>query len=52
MRVNHDYYKDPTAHEAIRRASKGKKRIKPWGDRLTYRIGEVMEFELIHCIML
>lgn len=47
MHRNHDYYKDPTASEAIRRASKGKKRVKPWGGRLTYKIGVLMGINLI-----
>lgn len=42
MYRNHEYHKDPRVREAIRRASKGKKRVRPWGYRLTYRIGEVM----------
>lgn len=42
---NHEYYMDWTAGEALRRADQGRRktRIKPWGDRLTYRIGEVMK---------
>lgn len=47
MHRNHEHYKDPTAREAIRRASKGKKRVKPWGGRLTYRIGEVMDIKIL-----
>lgn len=47
MNRNHEHYKDPTACEAIREASKGKKRSKPWGGRLTYRIGEVFDVNLI-----
>ena len=48
---NHEHYIDRTAGEAIRRTCRSrKKKDKPWGvhnrhtwgDRLTYRIGEVM----------
>lgn len=36
---------DKTAYEAIKRVNKPvrKKEPKPWGDRLTYLIGEVLE---------
>lgn len=43
---NHEHYIDKTAGEAIRRTcviASHKKKGKPWGDRLTYRIGEVMD---------
>ena len=45
---NHEYYIDRTAGEAIRRvrACTHRKQRRPWGDRLTYWIGEVMGTEL------
>ncbi len=49
MYRNHEYYIDQTAGEAIRRADRSvtKKLHRLWGDRLTYRIGEVIEMKLI-----
>ncbi|MGF7145957.1 hypothetical protein HNQ56_004405 [Anaerotaenia torta] len=46
---NHEYYIDRTAGEAIQRVCDNahrKKQNRLWGDRLTYRIGEVMGVEL------
>lgn len=43
---NHEHYIDRTDGEGIRRScviASRKKNRKPWGDRLTYRIGEVMK---------
>jgi hypothetical protein len=48
MNRNHEHYIDRTAGEAIQRAGRpGRKKAKPWGDRLTYRIWEVMDQELL-----
>lgn len=40
MYRNHEYHKDPRVREAIRRASKGKKRVRPWSDRLHIGLGK------------
>ncbi len=46
---NHEHYIDRTVEEAIRKTDQSgrKKRRRPWGDWLTYRIGEVVDPELI-----
>lgn len=40
---NHEHYIDPTAHIAIKRANRPRKKVRSWGDRLTYTVGEVMK---------
>ncbi|SHO46772.1 hypothetical protein [Anaerocolumna xylanovorans] len=40
---NNEHYIDPTAQAAIKRAHRPGKKPRPWGDRLTYTVGEVMK---------
>ncbi len=45
---NNEHYIDPTAHAAVKRADKPRKRKpKSWGDKLSYTVGEVMNCILI-----
>lgn len=39
---NHEHYINPTAHAAIKRADRPRKKPRPWGDRLTYTVREVL----------
>ena len=46
---NHEHYIDRMAGEAIRKVCacvQRRKQHRPWGDRLTYRIEEVMRPEM------
>ncbi|WP_313132781.1 hypothetical protein [Anaerocolumna sp.] len=47
MKRNHEHYIDKTAYEAIRRADRTRKKPRPWGDRLTYTVGEVLALILL-----
>ena len=51
MYRNHEYYIDWIAGGTVRRADRQRKGYThneyPWGTRLTYRIGEVMDPELM-----
>lgn len=54
---NNEHYMDSTAYIAIKRVDKPRKKmgspkIRPWGDRLTYTVGEVMPVDCYQKIYL